>query len=273
MSAFCMRFAAAFVKRPQHAPVRRACIPDSRLPRQPVHPYTASMETLWMADFWIGLVKIVWIDVILSGDNAVVIALAARALPPQQQRKAIVWGCGFAIALRIALTMVAAELMQLPFLQILGGGLLLWIALGLLHGNAGSADGVAQAAPHSSMLGAIRTILLADLVMCLDNVIAVAATADGHMLLLVLGLGLSIPLVLFGSTVMIALMQRFPWIVTAGAGLIGWVAGETMASDQLLQPHIAQWPAIAYVAAACGAALVLLLGHWRKQRKNTAPAA
>ena len=230
-------------------------------------PTLVYMETLLAADFWIGIFKIIWIDVILSGDNAVVIALAARSLPPEQQRKAILWGCGFAIVLRICLTVVAAKLMEFPFLEILGGCLLLWIGVGLLKGeDSEDADGQ-SGQRKGSIFAAIRTILLADLVMCLDNVIAVAATAQGDMTLLIFGLALSIPLVLFGSTLMIKLMDRFPWIVMLGAALIGWVAGETIVNDHVLQATAAQYPTLKYVAAVCGAALVLGLGYWLKQRK------
>ena len=225
------------------------------------------METLLTADFWIGIFKIIWIDVILSGDNAVVIALAARTLPAEQQRKAILWGCGFAIVLRICLTVVAAKLMQFPFLEILGGCLLLWIGVGLLKGEDEAGQDSAGASSKGSIFVAIRTILLADLVMCLDNVIAVAATAQGDMTLLVFGLALSIPLVLFGSTLMIKLMERFPWIVLLGAGLIGWVAGETIVNDHIMIDIAAQYPALKYIAAACGAAFVLGVGYWLKQRK------
>lgn len=223
-----------------------------------------------MADFWIGIFKIIWIDVILSGDNAVVIALAARTLPPEQQRKAIVLGCGFAIALRISLTVVAAELMQLPLLEILGGCLLLWIGIGLLKGESGDSADESKPRGKTTIFAAIRTILLADLVMCLDNVIAVAATAQGDMMLLIFGLALSIPLVLFGSTLMIKLMERFPWIVQVGAGLIGWVAGETILNDHLLRNITEQQPMLKYVAAACGAALVLWVGNWLKRRNHSA---
>lgn len=231
------------------------------------------METLLTADFWIGIFKIVWIDVILSGDNAVVIALAARALPPEQQRKAILLGCGFAIALRIALTVVAAQLMQLPFLEIAGGCLLLWIGVGLLKGEeaAESSEAGSNGPSKKNIFAAVRTILLADLVMCLDNVIAVAATAQGDTTLLIFGLALSIPLVLFGSTLMIKLMERFPWIVLLGAGLIGWVAGETIVNDHALRAVSEQYPALKYVAGACGAALVLLMGRWLRQRHTVQP--
>ena len=223
------------------------------------------------ADFWIGLFKIVWIDVILSGDNAVVIALAARSLPAHQQRRAIIMGSGFAIVMRVVLTVVAAKLMQLPFLQVLGGALLLWIGVGLLKGDEPSDD--AQSAPRTGgMLAAVRTILLADMVMCLDNVLAVAATAEGHMVLLMLGLAISIPLVVFGSTIMIRLMERWPVIVTLGAALIGWVAGETIVKDQSLLPYTAQMPWLHYAAAAAGALLVLWQGRRLQARKALSKA-
>ncbi|MBQ0130912.1 MAG: TerC family protein, partial [Comamonas sp.] len=225
------------------------------------------MENMLVAGFWIGIFKIVWIDVILSGDNAVVIALAARSLPAAQRRKAILWGCGAAIALRIALTLVAAKLVALPFVEILGGCLLLWIGIGLLKGEDANTSSVDNQQGNSGIFTAIRTILLADLVMCLDNVIAVAATAQGDMTLLIFGLALSIPLVLFGSTMMIKLMERFPWIVVLGAGLIGWVAGETFANDHVLLDYTTQWPALPYISGVLGAVLVLAVGFWSKQRK------
>ncbi len=221
------------------------------------------------AAFWVGIVKIIWIDMLLSGDNAVVIALAARSLPPQQQRKAILIGAGFAIVLRVVLTLVAAKLMQLPFLHLAGGLLLLWIGVGLLKGESGDADNNQQAG-SGSMAAAIRTIVLADLVMSLDNVIAVAATAGGDFVLLMFGLAVSIPLMIFGSTLMIRLMERFPWIVPAGAALIGWVAGETIVGDSSLAHITAQLPAIKYIAAAIGAALVLGVGLWLKKRNAAA---
>src|ERR1043165_3932373 len=165
------------------------------------------MEMLQSPDFWIGLVKIIWINIILSGDNAVVIALAARSLPPHQQRQAVFFGSGAAVVLRIVLTVVAAKLLALPYLQIIGGLLLLWIGLQLLSEGD---EGEGEAKEYGSMMAAVRTILLADLVMSLDNVIAVAAAAQGSMVLLVLGLAISIPLVIFGATLMVKLMARFP---------------------------------------------------------------
>ena len=176
------------------------------------------MDVMLGADFWIGLFKIVWINIILSGDNAVVIALAARGLPPEQQKKAVMLGSGAAVVLRIALTVVAAKLMQLPFVEVIGGLLLLWIGVGLLKGEDEEEDSGSVA--RQGMMAAVRTILLADLVMSLDNVIAVAAAAQGNMVLLILGLAISIPLVIFGSTLIIKIMDRFPIIVTLGAALL-----------------------------------------------------
>ena len=228
------------------------------------------MDVLLGPDFWIGLFKIIWINIILSGDNAVVIALAARGLPPEQQRKAIMFGSGAAVVLRIALTVVAAKLMELPFVEIIGGLLLLWIGIGLLKGEGEQEDDGNQA--KAGMMTAIRTILIADLVMSLDNVIAVAAAAKGDMLLLILGLAVSIPLVVFGSTLMIKLMERFPIIITLGAALIGWVAGETIMNDKLLHGFVEAYPALHYVAAAAGAIAVVGLGMWM-QKRNTAKLA
>ncbi|NDE25365.1 MAG: TerC family protein [Betaproteobacteria bacterium] len=189
------------------------------------------MEFLQTSEFWIGLLKIIWINIILSGDNAVVIALAARSLPEEQQRKAILFGSGAAVVLRVALTVVAAKLLEVSYLQIVGGLLLLWIGAQLLSEEDEEEGGEPT---QSTMGAAIRTILIADLVMSLDNVIGVAAAAKGSMTLLILGLAISIPLVVFGSSMMIKLMTRFPIVVTFGACLIGWVGGETIASDVAL---------------------------------------
>ena len=221
------------------------------------------MEFLQTTDFWIGLLKIVWINIILSGDNAVVIAMAARSLPPHQQRTAVLFGSGAAVVLRIILTVVAAKLLALPYLQIIGGLLLLWIGTQLLSGEE---EGDGEDKEYGSMMAAIRTILLADLVMSLDNVIAVAAVAQGSMVLLILGLAISIPLVIFGSTLMIKLMERFPIIVMLGAALIGWVAGETIVSDTILRDMLVANPWLHYAAAAAGAAFVVAVGRWLQKR-------
>lgn len=225
------------------------------------------MEFIQTTDFWIGLMKIIWINIILSGDNAVVIALAARGLPAVQQRKAVLFGSGAAVLLRIALTVVAVKLLTMPYLQIVGGVLLLYIGVQLLSDQGG---GEGEEKVQGSLLAAIRTILIADLVMSLDNVIGVAAAAHGSMLLMVLGLAISIPMVVFGSTMMIRLMERFPVVVTLGAALIGWVGGETMANDTILAPLMQDQHWLHQAGPVLGAALVLGLGYWLQKRGQTA---
>jgi YjbE family integral membrane protein len=222
------------------------------------------MELLQNPEFWIGLIKIVWINIILSGDNAVVIALAARSLPAEQQKKAILFGSGAAVVLRIGLTVVAAKLLELSYLQIVGGLLLLWVGTQLLHGDDEGEEGGSEKA---GLWVAIRTILIADLVMSLDNVIAVAAAAKGSMTLLILGLAISIPLVIFGSQLMIKLMDRFPIIIWFGAGLIGWVGGETIVSDVALKSIVEANGWLHYVGPALGAALVLGMGKMASAKK------
>jgi len=229
------------------------------------------MEFLQDPEFWVGLLKIIWINIILSGDNAVVIALAARSLPPEQQKKAVLFGSGAAVVLRIVLTVVAAQLLALPYLQLVGGALLLWIGIQLLGDHH---EGEGEAKEYGSLMAAVRTILIADLVMSLDNVIAVAAAAKGSTTLLILGLAISIPLVIFGSTLMIRLMERFPIVVTFGAGLIGWVGGETMISDNVLVSTVegAHW--LHYAGPVLGAAAVLGVGTLLARRHAQAdPAA
>jgi YjbE family integral membrane protein len=225
------------------------------------------MDFFMSPDFWIGLGKIIWINIILSGDNAVVIALAARSLPGHQQKQAILWGTAGAVVLRILLTVVAVKLMALPWLQIVGGLLLLWIGVQLLSDND---DGEGEAKEHGNLMSAIRTILIADLVMSLDNVIGVAAAAKGDTTLLVIGLAIAIPIVIFGSTLMIKVMERFPIIITLGAALIGWVAGETIASDVALKNLVLANPWFHYAAAAMGAVFVVVLGKWLQKRNQTA---
>ena len=189
------------------------------------------LEELLSQAFWIGLLKIIGVNVILSGDNAVVIALAARSLPQKQQKQAVFWGAGAAIVLRIILTLFAVALLTLPWLKIVGSLLLFWIGIKLLIPE----DDDEEIEASDQLLAAIKTILVADLVMSLDNVIAVAAAAGGSVILLILGLAISIPLVIFGATLLIKLMERFPVIITIGAGLIGWVAGEMLVADSALE--------------------------------------
>src|SRR2546428_12233955 len=189
------------------------------------------LEYLVSAEFWVGLIKIIGVNIILSGDNAVVIALAARSLPPKQQTQSIIWGSGASIVMRIILTLFAVALLTLPWLKIIGSLLLFWIGVKLLVPE----DDDAEIEASNQLVSAIKTILIADLVMSLDNVIAVAAAAGGSVLLLILGLAISIPLVIFGATLLLKLMERFPVIITIGGALIGWVAGEKLVAGPPLE--------------------------------------
>ena len=216
--------------------------------------------TLSDAAFWIALMQIIGVNIILSGDNAVVIALAARSLPPAQQKKAIMWGSGAAVVMRIVLTIVAVEMLKLPYLKIVGAGLLMWIGIQLLLPED---EGEGEGAATGNLAAAIRTILIADLVMSLDNVIAVAAAAKGSLTLLILGLGISIPLVIFGSTLLLNVMQRYPVIITIGAGLLGWVAGDMVTTDPLVKEWITTYaPWLHEAAEVLGAILVVITGKW-----------
>lgn len=191
------------------------------------------MAEVMTAQFWIGLMTIIWVNIILSGDNAVVIALAARSLPKDQQNKTIFWGAIAAVVLRIILTLFVVALLQYPYLRIVGGLLLFWIAVKLLIPEHDDDDIESSV----NVLQAIKTILIADLVMSLDNVIAVAAAAKGSIMLLVLGLLISIPLVVYGATMLMKLMVRYPNIITIGAALIGYVSGEMPVTD----PVVVEW--------------------------------
>jgi len=186
--------------------------------------------------FWVGLGQIIIVNIVLSGDNAVVIALASRSLPARQQKQAIIWGSVAAIVLRVILTIVAVEMLKLPYLKLIGAFLLFYIAIQLLIPESDAEDGITS---NGNLMAAIRTILIADLVMSLDNVIGVAAAAKGDNLLMMLGLAISIPLIIFGSTIILRLMERFPVIITGGAALLGWVAGEMLVSDPVLIDWIA----------------------------------
>jgi YjbE family integral membrane protein len=223
------------------------------------------LEMLSTTEFWLALAQIIVVNIMLSGDNAVVIALASRALPPKQQRAAIVFGSLGAIVLRVVLTFFAVMLLKLPYLKLVGGLALLWIGVGLLSSDDGG-DGP-QA--HDNLGAAIRTIIVADFIMSLDNVLGVAAAAKGNTVLLVLGLGISIPLIIYGSQLILGLMGRFPVIVTLGAALLGWVAGEMIigdgAIDGWIQTH-AQFLHI--VAPLAGAALVVAAGKWMQSRAD-----
>ncbi len=209
------------------------------------------------------LLKIIGVNIVLSGDNAVVIALAARSLPPKQQKQAIIWGSGAAILLRIILTLFAVALLSLSWLKIIGSVLLLWIGVKLLIPE----DEDPNIAASDNLWAAIKTILIADLVMSLDNVIAVAAAAGGHWVLMIIGLAISIPIVIFGATLLVKLMERYPVIITIGAGLIGFVAGEMAWEDNAIKTWTSPYPeSFKYISAVICATFVIVLGQWLARR-------
>jgi YjbE family integral membrane protein len=216
-------------------------------------------------DFWVDLAQIIGVNIVLSGDNAVVIAMAARSLPARHQKSAIAVGSGAAIVLRIVLTTIAARVLALPFLRLIGALLLLWIGVQLMA--PGEDGGMGDGEGSGDLFGAIRTILIADLVMSLDNVIAVAAAAHGDFTLLVLGLAISIPLIIFGSTGLMKLMGRFPIIVSLGAGLLGYVGGEMLTSERVLEAWTGGGLAH-MILPWIGAVLVIAIGTWLASRKT-----
>ena len=214
--------------------------------------------------FWLPLLEIIWINILLSGDNAVVIALACRSLPDRQRTLGVMLGSGAAVALRVIFTVLVVELLGLPFVRIAGGVLLLWIAIKL----AGAEEPQKEFAPANTLWSAIRIVAVADAVMSLDNMIAVAAAAKGSKLLILLGLALSIPLLVFGSTLALALFNRFPVLVWAGAALLGWIAGDLIGSDPNLAAWLrVRWPGFDTWDGPAGAAFVPVIAWLRRRRK------
>ena len=214
--------------------------------------------------FWLPLLEIIWINILLSGDNAMVIALACRSLPGRQRRLGIVLGSGAAVALRVVFTVFVVELLGLPFLQIVGGILLLWIAIKL----AIEEEPEKEIKPANTLWSAIRIVVVADMVMSLDNMIAIAAAAKGSKLLILLGLALSIPLIVFGSTLVLTLLNRFPILVWAGAALLGWIAGDLMGADPNLAAWLGvRWPGFEAWDGPAGAAFVLVIAWLRRRHK------
>ena len=214
--------------------------------------------------FLVALLQIIWINILLSGDNAVVIALACRSLPPRERRIGIMLGAGAAVALRIIFTLAVVSLMEIPYLKLVGGVLLVWIAVKLLT------DETDEAAVKESdtIWNAVRTVAIADMVMSLDNVIAIAAAAKGSTPLILFGLCLSVPLIVFGATLIIDLLQRFPVLVWAGAGLLGWVAGSIMVSDPGWHAVFGAWPPLVdeVLGGSVGVVVVLALSWFLRQR-------
>lgn len=240
------------------------------------------METLLTGAFWVAVGQIILIDIVLGGDNAVVIALACRKLPPKQRTQGILWGTAGAILLRVILIFFALTLLAIPWLKIVGAILLLWIGIKLLlpededeHGNIQASD---------KLWSAVKTVIVADFVMSLDNVIAIAGAAetsgDHKMALVVFGLLVSIPIIIWGSQLVLKLMDRYPFIITGGGMLLGWIAGTMAVTD----PGVAGWvpmvpaatpegkavvmPAVYYGAGIAGALFVLVVGKWFASRRK-----
>ena len=221
--------------------------------------------------FWVAGLEIIVINILLSGDNAVVIALACRNLAPKQRRLGIFYGVIGAVVLRIVLTFFAVKLLQMPWLQLIGAALLLWIGIKLISEEE---DGGEQIEAADRLWSAVKTVIIADLVMSLDNVIGVAGAAKGSLALLVFGLVISIPLVVLGAQLIMKVIERFPILVIAGGGLLGYIAGEIAVTDAVVKDWIAaQAPDLHWIAPVLGAAIVVAVGVWQARRHRASAAA
>ena len=226
------------------------------------------MEEFFTAHFWLAVGQIIMIDILLGGDNAVVIALACRQLPKNLRLKGILWGTAGAIVLRVILIAFALTLLQVPFLKLVGAALLLWIGVKLL---------IPEEEGHSNIQGSdklwsvVKTVIIADLVMSIDNVIAIAgvatgAGADNQLVLVIFGLLVSIPIIIWGSQLVLKLMDRFPVIITVGGMLLGWIAGSMALSDPAVRDWLPQTTVWSYGLGLAGALGVLLVGNVLKKR-------
>ena len=216
--------------------------------------------------FWVAAMEIIVINILLSGDNAVVIALACRNLPAKQRVQGVLWGVVGAVVLRIILTFFAVSLLRLPYLQLVGAALLVYIGIGLI---AEDGDDEHEIEASDRLFAAVKTVIVADLVMSVDNVIGVAGAAKGSLSLLVFGLVVSIPLVVLGSQLIMGLIQRFPMLVIAGGGLLGYIAGEIAIADTAVKPWIdANAPMLHYLAPAAGILIVIGVGWALTQRRR-----
>lgn len=231
------------------------------------------MDALLTPDFWLAVGQIIMIDILLGGDNAVVIALACRNLPADLRRRGILWGTLGAIGLRIVLIFFAMSLLALPYLKLVGAALLLWIGVKLLVPEE---DGHGDIKGSDRLWGAVKTIIIADFVMSVDNVIGIAGAAQGaggheghQMALVVFGLVVSIPIIVWGSSLVLKMMDRFPVIITAGAMLLGWIAGTLAVSDPAVTPYVATSDTMRYVWGAVGAILVYMVGTLLARRQST----
>lgn len=225
-----------------------------------------SLEMFATADFWLGVFKIIMIDLLLSGDNAVVIALACRNLPEAQRKKGILFGVGGAIGLRVLLTFFAVGLLSLPYLKLFGALMLLWIGVKLILPEDEHDESSIQA--DTKLFGAVKTIIIADFVMSLDNVLGVAGAAHGNMVLLVFGLLISIPLIAWSSQLVLKLIDRFPFIIYGGGALLGYVAGEMLIGEAMFAAIVEANHYLHYLVPVCAAVLVLGMGKWLAARQQ-----
>jgi YjbE family integral membrane protein len=233
------------------------------------------VEEFLTANFWLAVGQIIMIDILLGGDNAVVIALACRKLPPHQRLKGILWGTAGAIILRVVLIAFALTLLQVPYLKLVGAALLLWIGVKLLAPHDDDAHSGIEGS--DKLWAAIKTVIIADLVMSVDNVIAIAGAATGagsqHQLpLVIFGLLVSIPIIIWGSQLVLKLMDRFPLIITVGAMLLGWIAGTMAQTDPAIKDWVPQSSAWQYGLGAFGAVTVYLIGTMLQRKQPAEPA-
>lgn len=233
------------------------------------------MEEFMTASFWLAVGQIIMIDILLGGDNAVVIALACRNLPDKLRTRGIIYGTAGAIILRVILIAFALALLAIPYLKIVGAVLLLWIGVKLLQPEAEDNHNISSS---DKLWAAVKTVIVADLVMSIDNVLAIAGAAQGahqdHQLaLVVFGLLVSIPIIVAGSQLVLKLMARFPVVITLGAMLLGWIAGQMAYSDPAIKPYLPEAAFWGYVVAGAGALLVLAIGKFMQSRQKPAAAA
>jgi YjbE family integral membrane protein len=214
---------------------------------------------------WVAVLQIIAIDIVLGGDNAVVIALACRRLPQKQRNEGIFWGVFGAIGLRVILIFFALTLLKISYLKIIGALLLIWIGIKLLQPEPEVSEHIID--PSSTLLGAIKTIIIADAVMSLDNVIAIAGAAKDSIGLVVFGLLISVPIIVWSSKLVMKLMDRFPIVITIGAGLLGWIAGDMVITDTVTKEWVnVNASFLRWLSPVCGVLVILMIGKWLAAR-------
>ncbi|MED1951859.1 TerC family protein [Brevibacillus centrosporus] len=214
------------------------------------------------------LLIIITINIVLSGDNAVVIAIACRKLAPQQRKRAILWGTFLAVIVRVIATVLAVYLLKIPFLYLVGGAVLLWISYNLLREE----DEDSQIESSEDIVQAVKTIVVADVMMGLDNVLAIAGAANGNIVLIVLGLIISVPLMVFGSQLILKAMERFNWLVYLGSAVLAWAAANMITNEEFIADWLSQYSGLEAVIKIVLVALVLFLGYWQRSHHDQAHA-